>query len=264
MIAWRFYVNNLQRLLAYRAEFWMGFLGSLLSQFVVAFFLWKAIFHARGTDVIQGYSFGGLMLYYLLVPLVERVGHVQEMSGFSGEIYDGGLSRYLLYPVSYFRIKYAGNLAESTVYLGQLALILAVYAVLFGKPAGMTAASLARGLAALWASATLCFFLSAAVEMVAFWADNVWSLWVLVRMASSLLGGGMIPLAFFPGWARSALEWLPFGRLISFPIRCLLGEVGWAEWGAGLALAFGWAGILGAATALLWRRGLRSYAGVGI
>jgi ABC-2 type transport system permease protein len=126
------------------------------------------------------------------------------------------------------------------------------------------ALSLLQGIAALWASATLCFFLSAAIEMIAFWADNVWSLWVLVRLGSSLLGGGMIPLAFFPPWAQKTLEWLPFGRLISFPIRCLLGQVGWMEWLSGLGLAFGWAGIFGAATAILWRRGLRSYAGVGI
>jgi ABC-type uncharacterized transport system permease subunit len=186
------------------------------------------------------------------------------MTGFSGEIYDGGLTRYLLYPISYFRIKYAGNLAQATVYLVQMLAILGLYLIGFGRPAGMSAASMLQGLAALWASATLCFFLSAAVEMAAFWADNVWSLWVLVRMAASLLGGGMIPLAFFPGWARAALAWLPFGRMIDFPIRCLLGRVGWAEWLAGLAGALAWAALLGAATAVAWRRGLRSYAGVGI
>ena len=264
MIAWRFYVNNLQRLVSYRAEFWIGFLGTLISQIGVAYFLWKAIFHVRGSETLRGYTFGGIMLYYLLVPLVERVGHVQEMAGFSGEIYDGGLSRYLLYPVSYFRIKYASNLAEATIYLGQLSLILLGYSLCFGKPAGLSPVSILQGLAALWASATLCFFLSGALEMVAFWADNVWSLWILVRMAGSLLGGGMIPLAFFPDWARTALAWLPFARFIDFPIRCLLGKVGWEEWLLGLLASGIWAGVFGAATALLWRRGLKSYAGVGI
>jgi ABC-2 type transport system permease protein len=263
-IAWRFYLNGLQRLVSYRAEFWMGFLGSLASQFVVAFFLWKAIFLARGATTLQGYSFAGLMLYYLLVPLVERVAHLQEMGGISGEIYDGGLSRYLLYPVSYFQVKYASILAQSTIFLGQLALVLALYSLCLGRPEGMGPASLAQGFAALWASTTLCFFLSAAVEMVAFWADNVWSLWVLVRMAASLLGGGMIPLAFFPGWARAALAWLPFGRLISFPIRCLLGQVAFGEWIAGMALSAAWALAFAGIAAVLWRRGLKSYAGVGI
>jgi ABC-2 type transport system permease protein len=264
MIAWRFYLTQLQKLVSYRAEFWIGFLGTLISQIGVAYFLWKAIFLARGTETLRGFTFGGMMLYYLLVPLVERVGHVQEMTGFSGEIYDGGLSRYLLYPVSYFRIKYAGNLAEATVYLVQLFLILLAYGLAFGLPAGFSPVSILQGLAAMAASATLCFYLSAAVEMVAFWADNVWSLWILVRMAISLLGGGMIPLAFFPGWARAALAWLPFGSLIDFPIRCLLGKIGWGEWLLGLVSAFAWAGVFGAATAVLWRRGIKAYAGVGI
>ncbi|MBW8887170.1 MAG: ABC-2 family transporter protein [Fibrobacteres bacterium] len=264
MIAWRFYLNNLQRLVSYRAEFWIGFVGTLISQIGVAYFLWRAIFHARGVETLRGYTFGGMMLYYLLVPLVERVGHVQDMAGFSGEIYDGGLSRYLLYPVSYFRIKYAANLAQATVYLCQLVLILLGYGIAFGLPAGFSAVSILQGIIALGASATLCFFLSATVEMVAFWADNVWSLWILVRMTISLLGGGMIPLTFFPVWARAALAWLPFGSLIDFPIRCLLGKTGWGEWMAGLLSAFAWTGIFGAATAVLWRRGLKSYAGVGI
>lgn len=264
MIAWRFYLNGLQRIFSYRAEFWLGFLGSLASQFLVAFFLWRAVFAARGVHEMQGYTFGGLMLYYLLVPLVERVGHVQEMAGFSGEIYDGSLSRYLLYPVSYFRIKYASGLAQSTIFLAQMALVLAIYAAFAGRPDGLTPLSLARGLGALWASATLSFFLSAALEMVAFWADNVWSLWILVRMSASLLGGGMIPPAFFPDWAQRALDWLPFGRLIAFPIRCITGRAGWAEWLAGLGLSLGWAALFALLTALLWRRGLKSYAGVGI
>lgn len=264
MIAWRFFSNSLQRLFSYRAEFWIGFLGTMASQVGVAYFLWKAIFHARGETALQGFTFGGIMLYYLLVPLVERVGHAQEMIGFSGEIYDGGLSRYLLYPVSYFRIKFASALAQSAVYLAQMGLILAGYAAFIGRPGDLGALSLVQGLAALGASVTLCFFLSAALEAVAFWADNVWSLWIMVRMAAALLGGGVVPLAFFPEWARAALEWLPFGRMIEFPIRCLLGRVGWGEWGFGLAVAAAWAAAFAVAASALWKRGLRSYAGVGI
>lgn len=263
-IALRFYLQNLQKAISYRAEFWIGFLGSVGSQFVVAFFMWKAIFQARGAETLQGYTFGGLMLYYLLVPLVERVGRVHEMGGISGEIYDGGLSRYLLYPIPYFRIHFAANLAQSTVYLGQMVLMLAAYFAIFGRPEGMDAAAAAKGFGAMMASAALCFWMSACVEMVAFWADNVWSLWVLIRILASLLGGGMIPLAFFPEWSRALLEYLPFGRLISFPVRCLLGQVGWGEWALGMGVSAAWAGVFLGAGMILWKRGLRTYAGVGI
>lgn len=263
-IAWRFYLQNLQKVISYRAEFWMGFFGSVGSQFLVAFFMWKAIFLARGTDTLQGFTFGALMLYYLLVPLVERVAHLQEMGGISGEIYSGSLTRYLLYPVPYFRIRYAANLAESTIFLAQMALVLTAYFLIFGRPAGMGFAAAGRGVCAMLASAALCFWLSACVEMVAFWADNVWSLWVLNRMLASLLGGGMIPLAFFPEWSRGPLEWLPFGRIISFPIRCLMGQVGWGEWALGLGVSAAWTAVFFGVGMAIWRRGLKSYAGVGI
>lgn len=263
-IALRFYLQNLQKAISYRAEFWVGFLGSVGAQFLVAFFLWKSIFLARGADTLQGFTFGGLMLYYLLVPLVERVAHLQEMVGISGEIYDGGLSRYLLYPVPYFRIRYAAILAQSTVFLLQMVLVLGAYFMIFGRPSGMGPAAAAQGLLAMAASAALSFWMSACVEMVAFWADNVWSLWVLIRMLASLLGGGMIPLAFFPDWSRILLEWLPFGRIISFPIRCILGQVGWGEWALGMGATAAWAAAFAGLGLLIWRRGLRNYAGVGI
>src|SRR3989338_1936165 len=119
-LAGSFYALEIKKILSYRAEFWIGFLGNVLSQFGVAFFLWKAVFAARGTDTMLGYTFGGLMLYYLLVPLTERVVHGLEMGFMSGEIYEGGLSKYLVYPLSYFQIKYISHPARSTVFLLQL------------------------------------------------------------------------------------------------------------------------------------------------
>ncbi len=262
-IAWIFYLQGVKAALSYRAEFWINFAGSVGSQFCVAFFLWKAVFLARGTDTLQGFTFAGLMLYSLLVPLVERSVMAPDMMGIAGEIYDGGLSRYLLYPLAYFQVKYASSLAQSTLYQGQTAVILAVYAAVFGS-SGITPVSLMMGLTAIAFAGWLGFWLLANLEMLAFWADNVWSLAVMNRMAGWLLGGGMIPLAFFPAWARSALEWLPYIRLLSFPIRCLLGQVGWSEWLFGLVMTVAWSLVFAGTASLLWRKGLRVYAGVGI
>lgn len=263
-VAANFYVMELKKLLSYRAEFWIGFLGTVLSQFGVAYFLWKAIFAARGADTLQGYTFGALMLYYLLVPLVERVVNGQEMGFMSGEIYDGGLTRYLLYPVSYFRVKYMAKLAQSTIYLAQMALVLSLFLATFRTPFEMTPLSALMTFPVFFLSGVLVFTLTACLEMLAFWADNVWSILVLNRMVTNLLGGGLLPLAFFPEWARSTLEWLPWTRLVSFPVRCVLGQVGAAEWARGLFLTGMWIVVFAALGNWLWRKGIRSYAGVGI
>jgi ABC-2 type transport system permease protein len=259
-----FYLMELKKIVSYRAEFWLGFLGNVLTQFCVAFFLWKAIFAARGAVSLQGFTFGSLMLYYLLVPLVERIVQGQEMGYISTEIYDGGLSRYLIYPVSYFRVKYVGQLAQSTVFLAQLGLGLALFLAAFHQSFSLSLPTLARTLPVLLCAGLLQFAITANLEMLAFWADNVWSISVLHRLTSHLLGGGLIPLAFFPGWARRTLEWLPFTRLVSFPIRCLLGQVGGMEWLFGIGLTLGWAALFAGAGALIWRRGIKGYNGVGI
>ncbi len=263
-VGFQFYQLEIKKILTYRVEFWVGFFGNVLTQFGVAYFLWKAVFFARGVTSLQGYSFGALMLYYLLVPLVERCVHGQEMGYISGEIYDGGLTRYLIYPIAYFRVKYLGQLAQTSVFLVQLLVSLAIFLALFHTSFMLSLTAFAKTLPVILLAGLLHFTMTVNLEMLAFWADNVWSISVLNRMISHLLGGGLIPLAFFPRGAQAVLEYLPFTRLASFPIRCLLGQVGTGEWLRGLTLTAFWIGLFAATAAWTWRRGLRGYTGVGI
>jgi ABC-2 type transport system permease protein len=259
-----FYLIEIKKMLSYRADFWIGFVGNVLSQFGVAFFLWKAIFAARGVDRMEGYTFGGLMLYYLMVPLTERIVFGQDMGYMSNEIYGGGLSRYLLYPVSFFRIKYAGTLAQASMSLLQMLLTLSVFLLIFRRPMDLHWRALAMTLPVFALAGLLHFFLTACLEMAAFWADNVWSIMVFNRMITHLLGGGLIPLAFFPKGARFVLDCLPFPRVVSFPIRCLLGQVESGEWIKGMGMTAAWTLVFALIASRIWNRGLRGYSGVGI
>ena len=257
---------ELRKLLSYRVDFWLEFLGSLIVQVVLAWFLWDAVLRARGTDTVGGLGLQALVLYYLLVPLVEKITRGPEMGFLSTEIYDGTMTRYLVYPVPLFGYKYVLHLAVSTVALVQFALALGAYVAWRGVPAPfeITAASLALGLVAAVAASALYFHLAACLEMVAYWADNVWSLLVMLRFAIRLLGGGMIPLTLFPDTARTVLELLPFAALLSFPIRTILGEVGPEAWLRGMALLIGWSVVFAVLARVIHARGSRRYTGVGI
>ena len=74
----------------------------------------------------------------------------------------------------------------------------------------------------------------------------------------------MLPLDFFPDWARSVLAWLPFPYLFSIPVRTLTGKVGFTEWIMGLAIAAAWCGVTSVVGNAVWRRGDLEYTGVGI
>jgi ABC-2 type transport system permease protein len=255
---------ELRRLLSYRVDFWIDFAGTVLVQLGLAFFLWRAVFSFRGVERIGGYTFEAMMLYYLLVPLMEKTTRGHEMGFLSREIYDGTLNRYLVYPVDTFGYKYVSHLAVSALAVVQTLAALALYLALFGRPDGVELRLLpmVAGVGAALAASLLYFSLAAALEMVAFWADNVWSILTLFRFAIRLLGGGMIPLALFPEWSRTLLEALPFAYLLSWPIRIFMGQepvlsTGWL-WMAGWTLV-----AMGLARAVWWRGNLR-YTGVGI
>ena len=258
--------SEVRKLLSYRVDFWLEFVGSLVVQVVLAWFLWDAVLDARGTDTVRGMGLKALVLYYLLVPLVEKISRGPEMGFLSTEIYEGTLTRYLVYPVPLFGYKYVLHLAVSSIALVQLVVAVGVYVVWVGVPPPfeITWTSFAFGvIAALFASA-LYFHLAACLEMVAYWADNVWSLLVMLRFAIRLLGGGMIPLTLFPETGQQVLELLPFAALLSFPIRTILGEIGPLQYLGSLALLIAWTVVFGVLARLVHARGSRRYTGVGI
>ena len=110
----------------------------------------------------------------------------------------------------------------------------------------------------------LGFLLRFTVMLVAFWADNVWSLNVMLRFLSELLGGLMLPLSLFPQWAQDVLMWTPFPYLFYVPVMTLLGEVGAAEWAFGMLVTVVWTAVMAGVALAVWWRGRLSYTGVGI
>jgi ABC-2 type transport system permease protein len=257
---------ELRRAMTYRFEFWFRFLGVLFANVAIAYYLWKAIFAQTGAAEIQGYTFPAMVLYYVLVPLTQNITRSHEASFISNEIYTGTLTRYLVFPMSFFVYKYASTLANALIGLIQLGVVLALYAFFAGIPPELhlTPASVATGVAAALLASVLNFYVVSCLEMIAFWADNIWSLNVMLMFMIRLCGGAMLPLALFPEFIQRVLPWTPFPYLISFPILTLMGRVAPAEWAAGMGTVCVWILAFAAVQQIVWKRGSLHYSGVGI
>lgn len=256
-----------RKLMSYRGDFWVSAAATFLVELAVAYFLWLAVFAESGRQSIGGFSFGGMVLYYILVILLAKVvrGNERQLS-MGQDIYEGSLTRYLLYPAPYFGMKYAEHLGGLVPAAVQLVLFGGASAVLFG-PSAVASLSAAGALAALpaLAAANLLYFLMLyTIQGVAFWADNVWTLNVMLRFVTSMLGGLLLPLTVFPAWARQVLELSPFPYLFYFPVMTLLGRLDPAEWARGLTVALLWCAVLALTARTVWRRGALTYTGVGI
>ena len=256
-----------RRLMSYRADFWITAVATFFVELAIAYFLWRAIFDTRGDHTVAGFSFEGMVLYYVMVSLVGKLVRGNERdTTVSKDIYEGALNRYLVYPAPYFGFKYAEHLGmlapamtQALIFGGLAALVFDVSSVGALTPASVSMAVVSIGVANL-----LYFLIVFAVQLVAFWADNVWSLNVMLRFVSSMLGGLLLPLALFPDWAERALSYSPFPYLFYTPVMVLVGRVGAGEWATGLAIALLWPVLMALLAFAVWRRGVLRYSGVGI
>jgi len=260
------YTLELRKIFSYRVDFWMEFLGSIGIHLTAAYFLWKAIFEANSASTIGGYTFGHMMVYYLLVPLIEKLVRGHERGNISNEIYDGSLTRYLIYPLSFLGYKFVTNIAVSTIGVLQFFLIMIIYLIFFDVPPTVhfNLTNTVMAFIAIGSASILFFLITASLECIAFWADSIWSLLVMLRFCIGMLGGGMIPLSLFTPQAQEILSYLPFIYIASFPIRTLTGEVSFTQWGQGMFILFFWIAVFATVSKTVLKRGLYQYSGVGI
>jgi ABC-2 type transport system permease protein len=263
----RVLATEARRRLAYRADFWVNALLAFAAELTIAYCLWQAVFAESGKATIGGRSFHGTVLYYVLVLLVAKLVRPPFGGGgdVSDEIYSGALSRYLVYPTGYFPFKYAQSLGALLPVLVQAVLFGAGFPFLLSDAhARIGPATLAMGAVSLLVANLLHYLMGFAIHAVAFWADNVWNLFVGLRLVTGILGGVALPLTTFPEGVRSALRATPFPYLFSEPVAVILGERSPAAWAGALAVALAWCAAFAAVAAGVFRRGRLRYTGVGV
>ncbi len=256
-----------RRRMSYRADFWINTLIGFVVEFGVAYFIVLALFEHAASDRLGPYSRGGMVVYYLSVLLIAKIVRGPDFGGhISEDIYEGGLTRYLLFPASYFHFKYAQHVGALVPLLLQALLFgsVAVFVLSMPDELSITPLSVVMCLTSIAMANLLYFLMRLPLQAAAFWADNVWSLSVMLRFTTSLLGGAMLPLALYPTWARSILEYLPFRFLFDVPVRALLGQISFVEWAQAMALALVWCVAVGGIGRAVWKRGDLRYTGVGI
>lgn len=263
---WRFVIaSELRKILAYRSDFWITFVGQTMVQLLIARALWENIFASSGNEVMQGYTLQSMTLYYLLVPIGGKMLTGENIGFISREIYDGSFNRYLVYPISFFQYKTFTFLTYSAFYGVQLMLVYILYQYFVSGSLNMTQITLLfLGIAYFMVASFVYCMLSMLVELIALWADNIWSLSVMTRFFCYFFGGSYIPVEFFPDWLQKVLFYTPFPYMITLPIRVIMGKTQSSEMILGLFFLSFWGLFFMAITKLLWRKGQLRYSGVGI
>ena len=87
----------------------------------------------------------------------------------------------------------------------------------------------------------------------AFWVTRVSAINQLYFVVFLFLSGYGVPLALLPGPVRILAEWLPFYRMLGFPVELLLGRLSMNQVVFGFAAQIGWLVVAVTLLNVMWR-----------
>ena len=262
---WAFVIaSEMRKILAFRFDFWVTFIGQSFIQIIISISLWKSIFESRESQEMMGYTLESIVLYYLIVPVGSKMLTGENIGFLSREIYDGSFNRYLLYPISFFQYKTLTYLTYSCFYGLQLVFIFLSYHILSGGIQSEQIINLLAGFVFFFMASVTYSQLALGIELISLWADNIWSLMVMTRFLCFFFGGAYIPVDFFPQFMKDILVFTPFPYLINLPIKVTMGSARMEDLFSGTIALLVWTILFHLGARLLWKKGQYHYSGVGI
>jgi ABC-2 type transport system permease protein len=233
----------------YRVEVFTS-LGSLLLRVYLLRQLWVALYAQNVAP--PGIALHAMITYATVALLMSLVLEIDGTRAIRDKVREGTIATDLLKPIFvplYFFSDGVGQTAFGALLILP-ALALSLFLVHIDVPGPATLLAFALSFALGYA---VNFFLNFLMNTVAFWTLETFAVQLMVRWASDLLGGQILPLDFFPGVLGKIVENLPFAAIYSTPLRIYIGELPPAAWPAALASQLGWLGLFALAGTIVWR-----------
>ncbi len=258
------FLMGVEKSLEYRANFFLSLLSAVFP-IIIQTFLWNYLYGNSDAASMTGYSYTQIMVYTLLATLISHLvttGFEYEMNT---DIKNGGLNKYLVKPVSYRSYQFFSFLGEKAP---QLLILLIVAAGLIGFSVAFLELTLSLGrvlafLVSLVLAVVLNFFIFYSVALISFWLTDVNLMFGTVSVVLVVVSGGVFPMDIFGEKAAFLINLLPFGYTTQFPVNIINGRYDWAQAGSGFLCQIFWICCFGVLAELLWKSGLKRFAGVG-
>jgi len=243
---------------AYRAEMLVWMLSTTMPLVMLA--LWSAV--AKEAPV-GGFGQAEFTAYYLLMFMVRQLTGAWAAWQMNYEVRTGALSQRLLRPISPIAAYAMENLAALPL-RSMVAVPMAAIALFTVEQSALSPgrfwALLPLALAGGW---TITFLFNIAIGALSLYTESSLKIMEIYFTLFAVFSGYLIPVKLFPGWLRSAVEWLPFRFQVGLPVELLTNGHSWGEAVRLVGVQWGWVAALGAGTALLWKNGLKRYAAYG-
>lgn len=233
----------------YRVEVFTN-VGSLILRVYLLRSLWTALYrqNAAPPDI----PLHAMITYATVALLMSLVLEIDGTRAIREKIREGTIATDLMKPISlplyFFSDGFGQTVFHALMIVPSLALALLLVHVDVPNAAALAAFAISFAFGYL-----VNFFLNFLMNVVAFWTLETFAIQLMVRWASDLLSGQILPLAFFPGVLGTIVANLPFAAIYSTPLRIYIGELPAGEWAAAIAAQAAWVILFAAIAAVVWR-----------
>jgi ABC-2 type transport system permease protein len=245
----------------YRAMLVIWLMGLILEP-VIYLSVWSTVARSQG-GAVDGLTAGGFAAYYLVAMFVDHAGFTWVMWTTEYWIRQGNLSAELVRPVHPIHRQIAANLTFKLLTMAVIVPVAIALAIVFRPSFTITAGTALLFVPALLLAMALRFAIEWTLASIAFWVTRVSALNQLYFVAFLFLSGFAVPLALLPGPVQTLAAWLPFYRMLGFPVDLLLGRLGPEQIALGFAAQIAWLAAAVIALNVTWARGVRQYSAVG-
>lgn len=237
----------------YRMEVFTN-VGSLIVRLYLMKTVWTALYAQNAAP--PGVPLHAILTYTAIALLMSLVLEIDGTRAIRDHVREGTIATDLMKPISlpiyFFSDGVGQTLLHATLIVPALAVSLLLVHIDLPPTPVLAAFALSFLLGYL-----VNFLLNFLMNCVAFWTLETFAIQLMVRWASDLLSGQIIPLIFFPGLFQTALLALPFAAIYSTPLLIYLGTIPPSGYATALALQAGWLLVFAALAVVVWRAAQR-------
>jgi ABC-2 type transport system permease protein len=247
------YVEFAKKAFAREATYRMEVLteiGSLVLRVYILRSLWTALYAQNAAPV--NLPLHGMITYATVAMLMSLILEVDGSRLIREKVREGTIATDLMKPISLPLYFFSDGLGQTILHAVLVipSLLCALLLVHVDVPPPATFAAFAVSFLIGYG---VNFFLNFMMNSIAFWTLETFAVQLIVRWASDLLSGQIIPLTFFPGIFGSIVFALPFAAIYSTPLLIYVGIIPPDQWAVSIGVQVMWLAMFAALSAIVWR-----------
>jgi ABC-2 type transport system permease protein len=224
--------------------------GSIVLRVYIMRSLWTALYAQNAAPA--GIPLHAIITYSTVALLMSLILEVDGTRAIREKVREGTIATDLMKPISLPLYYFSDGIGQTLFHALMIlpALVLALLLVHIDVPSPPALAAFAVTFVAGYA---VNFLLNFLMNVVAFWTLETFAIQLMIRWASDLLSGQILPLDFFPGTLGRIVQDLPFAAIYSTPLKIYIGELPPSAWPEALGAQLVWIALFGAFAWVAWR-----------